>query len=322
MWPGALFDITIVVAIIWLAIRSLSSPDMFRSIVIFIVFGFLTALAWVRLAAPDIALADSIIASGITGALLLDAYGHFAKHAKPGVVVGTVASRRVLTWLVAAGSLVMFGLLARAVLAIPADGMGLAPTIFARLEESGVKSPVTAVLLNFRGYDTLLEIAVLVLAVIGVLSMRSASSGQVAQQPISPPADPILSFMTRVLVPVMVLVSGYLLWAGEHAPGGAFQAGSVIGAAGILLALSGFRRPDWLTPGRLRLTISIGFIVFLGVGVAPMFFGGTLLQYPPTLAKPLILLIETWLMLSIGVILASLFLSSAAPRNMGGGEDL
>jgi len=90
MWPGALFDIAIVATIIWLAIRSLSSPDMFRSVVIFIVFGFLTALAWVRLAAPDIALADSIIAAGITGALLLDAYGHFAKHAKARGAASTV----------------------------------------------------------------------------------------------------------------------------------------------------------------------------------------------------------------------------------------
>jgi len=229
--------------------------------------------------------------------------------------------RRVQYWLVTAGSLVMFGLLARAILAIPADGLGLAPIILEQYMDSGVKNAVTAVLLNFRGYDTLLEIAVLVLAIVGVLSLRTAGSDQVAHKPISPPADPILSLMTRVLVPVMVLASGYLLWAGEHAPGGAFQAGSVIGAAGVLLALSGFKRPAWLTPGWLRLSITIGFIVFLGVAIAPMFFGGALLEYPPALAKPLMLLIETWLTLSIGVILASLFLSSAAPRNMGGGDE-
>ena len=35
---------------------------------------------------------------------------------------------------------------------------------------SGVENPVTAVLLNFRGYDTLLEIGVLLLAALGVFS--------------------------------------------------------------------------------------------------------------------------------------------------------
>ena len=36
---------------------------------------------------------------------------------------------------------------------------------------SGVENPVTAVLLNFRGYDTLLEIGVLLLAALSVLSV-------------------------------------------------------------------------------------------------------------------------------------------------------
>ena len=33
------------------------------------------ALAWARLAAPDIGLAEAAIGAGLTGALLLDAYG-------------------------------------------------------------------------------------------------------------------------------------------------------------------------------------------------------------------------------------------------------
>ena len=35
----------------------------------------LMSLAWARLAAPDIGLAEAAIGAGLTGALLLDAYG-------------------------------------------------------------------------------------------------------------------------------------------------------------------------------------------------------------------------------------------------------
>ena len=42
---------------------------------LFIVFGLLMSLAWARLAAPDIGLAEAAIGAGLTGALLLDAYG-------------------------------------------------------------------------------------------------------------------------------------------------------------------------------------------------------------------------------------------------------
>lgn len=206
----------------------------------------------------------------------------------------------------------MFALLARGVVAIPETEAGLAPLVQQNLASSGVKSAVTAVLLNFRGYDTLLEIAVLMLATIGVLSLRKETAGIWA--PLAPAADSVLSSMTRLLVPLMVLTSGYLLWAGEHAPGGAFQAGAVLGAAGVLLALSGYARPGWVTRVALRVGIAVGFVVFLLVALLPLLGGGVLLEYPEGLEKPLMLVVESWLTFSIGVILVSLFITSATPE--------
>jgi uncharacterized MnhB-related membrane protein len=80
---AALFDTGLVVTIIWLAWRALAEVKMFKSVVLFIAFGLLTALAWVRLAAPDIALAEAAIGAGITGALLLDAAGHLRGREVP-----------------------------------------------------------------------------------------------------------------------------------------------------------------------------------------------------------------------------------------------
>ncbi|WP_417344501.1 Na(+)/H(+) antiporter subunit B [Ferrimonas sp.] len=56
-----------------LAWQALASPDLFRAIVLYINFGLLMALAWVRLGAVDIALAEAAIGAGLTGALLLAA---------------------------------------------------------------------------------------------------------------------------------------------------------------------------------------------------------------------------------------------------------
>lgn len=208
---------------------------------------------------------------------------------------------------------ITFLLIARGVVAIPEDTLGVASLIMSNLNVSGVGNPVTAVLLNFRGYDTLLEIGVLVLATIGVLSLSKNLS--FTRMRFSPPADPVLALMTRLLVPMLVLISGYLLWAGEKAPGGAFQAGSVLGAAGVLLALSGHTRPSWLNVSVLRLSIVVGFVVFLLAAIVPMFLGKDLLEYPVYMAKTLIIIIETWLTLSIGVMLVSMFIASAAPIN-------
>ena len=67
------FDIVLGLTLMWLAWRALASEDLFKGIVLFIAFGLLMALAWVRLDATDIALAEAAIGAGLTGALLLAA---------------------------------------------------------------------------------------------------------------------------------------------------------------------------------------------------------------------------------------------------------
>ncbi|MBE0416310.1 MAG: DUF4040 domain-containing protein [Coriobacteriia bacterium] len=80
---GWFFDILLVATLVWLAVRALAEVKLFKSVVLFIAFGLLVALAWVRLSAPDIALAEAAIGAGITGALLLDAAGHMRGRAEP-----------------------------------------------------------------------------------------------------------------------------------------------------------------------------------------------------------------------------------------------
>lgn len=199
------------------------------------------------------------------------------------------------------------GILAIAVVvsmfALPAPAIRLPQMVLDKMPQSGVEHPVTAVLLNFRGYDTLLEVAVLLVALLGMLageSPRQAAPGRV-------PTDPVLPSLARLLVPLMGLTAVYLLWAGAHRPGGAFQAAAVLAAAAVLLHLTDLL-PAW-TSLRLLLRTGLagGLLVFLAV--AALLLGeGRLLQYPVVHAGSLILLIEAALTISLGLILAGLFL--------------
>jgi len=189
-----------------------------------------------------------------------------------------------------------------AVLSLSSQAPGLSEWVTENLKNSGVSNPVTAVLLNFRGYDTLLEMGVLLLALLGVWSF-----GGVPEQRESSPG-PVLDMLPRLLVPVLILISGYLLWVGAHAPGGAFQAGSVLGAAGVLLLLAGWRLSARLAGLPLRITLVTGLGMFVAVGMVLILLGGRLLEYPPPFAAALILLIEAAATLSIGITLAALFL--------------
>ncbi len=68
-----MFDGLLMLTLLGLAWQALKSPDLFKAIVLFIAFGLAMALAWVRLQAIDIALAEAAIGAGLTGALLLKA---------------------------------------------------------------------------------------------------------------------------------------------------------------------------------------------------------------------------------------------------------
>lgn len=205
-------------------------------------------------------------------------------------------------FVVSSGALVFAVLLIGALLEPLSGGVDLRASVAAKMTVSGVEHPVTAVLLNFRGYDTLLEIAVLLLAQTVILANCIDTA---SDQPRA--VNPILQTLARLAVPLMIIVAVYLLWAGAFRPGGAFQAAAVLAAAAVLLHLTGLL-PSWQTPKlKLRWGLAAGLLIFLAVA-SSLLTQGALLQYPPAQAGMLILLIEAGLTISLGLILAGLFL--------------
>lgn len=74
------FDSLLAVTLLWLAWSALSIRGLFKAVILFIAFGLLMALAWVRLEAPDLALAEAAIGAGLTGALFLLALGQLGSE--------------------------------------------------------------------------------------------------------------------------------------------------------------------------------------------------------------------------------------------------
>lgn len=309
-----MLDLLLCLGMVALAWRLLSVADLFQAVVLFIVFGILVALAWVRLAAPDVALAEVAIGSGLTGALFLAALAHLRRRSRGGGAPPgrSLASRRPV-WQVPHAALLVFWLLAPAlllaVLALPSIESGLAPEVLANLDQTGVTHPVTAVLLNYRAWDTLLELAVVMLVVAAALSLPDESN-----LPMKSVQGPVLAGSIGLLVPLLVLVAGYLLWLGAHAPGGAFQAGAVLAAGLVLLRLSGRDPVAGVAMAARRWLAVIGVLGFLLLGLAVTLAGLPFLGWPTAWAGVIILLIEVLASLSIAVALAALFGGSGVLR--------
>jgi multisubunit Na+/H+ antiporter MnhB subunit len=123
------------------------------------------------------------------------------------------------------------------------------------------------------------------------------------------------------MLPFIILVSGYILWIGKTAPGGAFQAGAVLAAGGILLATAADQF-NLSASKAMPLATVIGLLVFLLVAMAAMMLGGNYLQYPVPLAGTLILVIEAAATLSIAAVLVRLFVGvKSATNGPAPGED-
>ncbi len=98
--------------------------------------------------------------------------------------------------------------------------------------QEGVANAVTTVVVFFRGFDTLGEIAVLFIAALGIGLMLSDH----CKKPSKEESNFILQKASKLLFPVIMLFGVYVMIYGHLSPGGGFQGGVII-ASGVLLLL-------------------------------------------------------------------------------------
>ncbi len=122
----------------------------------------------------------------------------------------------------------------------------------------------------------------------------------------------ILRIIAKFLIPLILLFALYVQFHGDFGPGGGFQAGVIFGAGVILYALiydldqACRALPPWL----LRVGVSLGVLLYGGVGVVGMLLGGNFLDYNVLAHDPKhgqhygILLVE----LGVGITVASVMI--------------
>jgi multisubunit Na+/H+ antiporter MnhB subunit len=292
-------DLALAAIVLGVAAWTIVARQVFSAVVGYVAYGLLLAIVWVRLYAPDVALTEAAIGSGVTGVLLVTASTRLGRlpqaDAPPGAALKVGAA--ILSVLVA-------GVLAAAVLYLPDPAPSLAPEADKDLAATGLGNAVTAVLIAYRSFDTMLEKVVLVLAVVGVWSVAPDRIWGGAPAPLGPAApDAALVFLARVLAPIGMVIGVQMFWVGADDPGGAFQGGAILAAMWMIVMMARLTEPPRIGSGWLRLALIAGPAVFLIVGLAGPFMAGSFFAYPAGFAKPVILFIEAFMVLSIAVTL-------------------
>ncbi|MCB5185113.1 monovalent cation/H+ antiporter subunit A [Methylobacillus gramineus] len=246
----------------------------FTALVLVSAVGLGVALTFIKFSAPDLALTQLSV-EFITAVLLLLAL-FFLPQTTPDETDRLRQGRDIVIALLA-GS----GVAALSYAVLTREYTTIADYFISNSVSGGGGANVVNVLLvDFRGFDTMGEITVLSLAGIGIYAMldklKLLSPKQDADgRPWNPDTHPlIMSTFSRLLLPLALMVSIFILLRGHNLPGGGFIAGLVTSVALIVQYLA--NGVEWTRsklPSNTHPVIGSGLLIAATTGVASWYFG-------------------------------------------------
>jgi multicomponent Na+:H+ antiporter subunit A len=273
-----------------------------KAVVLVGVTGYGTAMLFLLHGAPDLALTQALVET-VTLVVFVLVLRRLPEH-----FTDRVGKRRRL-WRAALGAAV--AAVVTGTMLVATGARTRTPVSAAYPEEAvdfgGGYNIVNVTLVDIRAWDTMGEISVLVAAATGVASLvflgtRISKITRVhelgARPPGSGPAGPrrtvwlaggrtlaperrsiIFEVVTRLMFHAVIVFSLFLLLSGHNLPGGGFAAGLVAGLALVVRYLAGGRYElDEAAPVDAGALMGIGLTVATGSALAPLAFGGVVLQ--------------------------------------------
>ncbi|WP_043242790.1 monovalent cation/H+ antiporter subunit A [Pseudomonas solani] len=240
--------------------------------------GLLVALAFARFSAPDLALTQLSV-EVVTMVLLMLAMYYLPSRTPNESTLG----RRTRDLLLALGGGGVVGLLTYGVLTRPYQTIA---DFFLEnaVSGGGGHNAVNVILVDFRGFDTLGEITVLAIAAVGVHALLSGL------RLTNPTCDPqgrnwarssrplIIETLSRLLLPLALLVSAFIFLRGHNLPGGGFIAGLITASALILQYIAtGSAWVEQRRPLRYQRLAGAGVMIAGLTGLGSLVFGAPFL---------------------------------------------
>jgi multicomponent Na+:H+ antiporter subunit A len=277
-------DAPLVLAMLAVAVASVTTTLVRRHVTLALVLsgsGFVLAVVYAFYGAPNVVLVAVLVETMLTllliSTLRLIPYRVLHRQARlpsPGL------ARKVFVS-VAAGAfafVVVWGALSQ-----PPAGSSVAEEHVRLTPDAHAKNVVTATLADFRGLDTLGEITVVVLVLLGVRTLIGGSPAKETAGVQQPAARGVTRGIARLLYLPTFVIAAAVLVKGFVQTGDGFSAG-VIAALGIVLRYMAFGHEDTRGMPAVRHAGPVSFVgllVTLGVAAAPLFLGEPVLTHFP-----------------------------------------
>ncbi|MBP6007404.1 MAG: monovalent cation/H+ antiporter subunit A [Rhodoferax sp.] len=239
--------------------------------------GLVVSLAFVYFSAPDLALTQLLVEMASIMLLML-ALHWLPEHSAS--VVNDSRLRRTRDAVIALAAGLGVAALAWMVLGRPFESISpfyLENTV----AQGGGANAVNVIIVDFRGFDTLGEITVMGVAALIIHALLDGwqPAGGRALTPSPSDSHPLmLALVSRLLLPLAVLVSIYLYLRGHNLPGGGFIAGLVLAIALMLQFIAnGQAYVGQRMRGDFQAWVAWGLLIAGASGIGSWFFGAPFL---------------------------------------------
>jgi multicomponent Na+:H+ antiporter subunit B len=144
-------------------------------------------------------------------------------------------------------------------------------------QDLGAANIVTAIIVTYRGLDTLGEVTVLFLtaAIVGLVLARERHAQSQPRRELPLPGE-LLITGSRLLLPLILLFGAYVFTHGHLTPGGGFQGGAILASGMLLMLLSHPLRP--FGHRMIAIVESIAGMAFVFIGVLGIALAGGFLD--------------------------------------------
>ncbi|MFI3206123.1 MAG: DUF4040 domain-containing protein [Clostridia bacterium] len=297
------FKYILLIFLVVCAISVSATKKLINAIVIFMSYSCVMSVIWVMLESPDLAITEAAVGAGVSSILFFvtlkkiraveheedekhsddirDVENHWEmKFFAPAYKVGSliVCFGIMVVLLAVVSQLPSFGNLSN-----PDNNEVAQRYLESGMEETGAVNIVTAMILDYRAFDTFGESCVLFIAATCVtillrvdtnsnsLSMPSGEDDRIYE----PKNDVILQKVAQILVPILILFGVYIILNGHLSPGGGFSGGAIIGA-GLILYLNafGFKNTERFFTSKTYKVISCSSLTFYCFAKSYSFYTG------------------------------------------------
>ncbi len=230
----------------------------------------LASVQFLLLAAPDVAMTEAAIGSGLTTFLFFFVLSRVRGGAK------MIKRFVVLLLLAGIGAIFTSLLLGYA----PDSELNLTARYYAEhtAQDIGAANIVTAIIVTFRGLDTLGEVTVLFLtaAIVGLVLAQGRQHNSQAPRHKLPASGELLQTGSLLLTPLILLLGVYVFVNGHLTPGGGFQGGAILASAILLMLLTDPLRQ--FSHRLISILESVSGLIFIAIGVLGIIFAGGFLD--------------------------------------------